>query len=396
MRVLWITTQYPSDIAPGAGVFHKTQIDALVKQGVEVTVITPVPKLPKIFELLDKKYKLSNQKNTQLPRHEKVNGVDVYRPSYTALPGQLKWAQPHRRIAKSIRKLIEQEKLQFDLIHSHFAMPSGGAGNIISKAFRKPYIVTLHGSDVNVYPHYSSFAMKAFKNAIVNASELVAVSKKLSLKTNELTNRKPFVLPIGINLSTFSLKDITGTEDIAIPKEKIILTYVGRLVKEKGILELTEALKSLDERFYCIFIGDGPLKEHLIKDPDLNEKIMLTGQVPNEMVTTYLSKTDIFLLPSYSEGMPTVLIEALALKKPVISTNVGGVPELFGDYSHLLIEPKSSQQIKNSVLDYIDGSAYSEKIIEDLFAKVTHEYNADLNASKLKELYAKTINKVKG
>lgn len=395
MRVLWITTQYPSDIAPGAGVFHKTQIDALVKQGVEVTVITPVPKLPRIFEL-NKKYKLNNQKNEQFPQHEKINGVDVYRPFYTALPGQLKWAQPHRRIAKAIKNLVEQENLQFDLIHSHFAMPSGGAGNILSKTFGKPYMITLHGSDVNVYPHYSSFAMKAFKTAVLNAADLVAVSKKLALKTNELTDREPVFLPIGINLSTFNLGRDHAVSDINIPKNKIILTYIGRLVKEKGITELTEALKNLDDRFYCIFIGDGPLKGQLENDADLKGKIMLTGQVPNEMVTTYLSKADIFILPSYSEGMPTVIIEALSLKKPVISTNVGGVPELFGKYSDILIEPKSSQQIKDAVLAYIDGSTYSEETIEDLYDKVMKEYDAETNARKLKELYVKTLNKVKG
>ncbi len=396
MRVLWITTQYPSDIAPGAGVFHKTQIDALVKQGVEVTVVTPVPQLPKMFELLDKKYKHNNQKSNQFPRHEKINGVDVYRPLYTALPGQLKWAQPHRRIAKAIKNLINQENLQFDLIHAHFAMPSGGAANIISKNFGKPYIITLHGSDVNVYPHYSSFAMKAFKTAVSNAADLVAVSKKLSLKTNELTNKEPVFLPIGINLSTFNLDRDAASENIQIPKGKIILTYIGRLVKEKGIIELTETLKTLDDRFYCIFIGDGPLKERLENDVDLSGKIMLTGQVPNEMVTTYLSKADIFILPSYSEGMPTVLIEALALKKPVVSTNVGGVPDLFGEYSNILIEPKSSEQIKDTLIDYVDDSTYSEEIIEDLYEKVIEEYNAEINASKLKELYFKTINKVKG
>ncbi|WP_368657988.1 glycosyltransferase [Metabacillus halosaccharovorans] len=388
MRVLWITTQYPSDIAPGAGVFHKTQIDALVKLGVEVTVITPVPKLPRIFEL-NKRYKLNNQKNEQFPRNEKVNGVDVYRPLYTALPGQLKWAQPHRRIAKAIKNLVKQENLQFDLIHSHFAMPSGGAGNILSKTFGKPYMITLHGSDVNVYPHYSSFAMKAFKTAVLNAADLVAVSKKLALKTNELTDREPVFLPIGINLSTFNFGRDHAVSDIDIPKNKIILTYIGRLVKEKGIIELTEALKNLDDRFYCIFIGDGPLKGQLENDKDLKGKIMLTGQVPNEMVTTYLSKADIFILPSYSEGMPTVIIEALALKKPVISTNVGGVPELFGKYSNILIEPKSSQQIKDTVLAYIDGSTYSEDTIEDLYDKVIKEYDAETNAKKLKELYEK-------
>jgi teichuronic acid biosynthesis glycosyltransferase TuaC len=389
MKVLFITSAYPSDHLPGAGVFHQTQAESIRGLGVDIEVVAPVPYSPGILSNVSKKYR--NYK--KFPENYEWNGVNVHRPRFLALPGQLKWAQPHKRFAKAISQYIEKKHVKFDVIHAHFAMPSGGAAAILSKKYNVPYVLTLHGSDVNVYPHYSKGAMEAFKLAVRNAGEVTAVSGALAQSTEKLTGVKPEVIPIGVNMQRFSSNDLSHQEKcelrqrLGLPDDKKLLLYVGRLMNEKGIRELAQAIDELDDRFRLVLVGDGPLRTTMVG----NDKIILTGQLPNEKVKEHLQAADIFLLPSYREGMPTVIIEALALKVPVLSSNVGGIPELFGEYKELLIEPKSSSEIVKGVLGYIDEGVYNEEVIKDLYDRVTTKFDVTVNSKELIETYRKLL-----
>lgn len=167
----------------------------------------------------------------------------------------------------------------------------------------------------------------------------------------------------------------------------MLLVYIGRLVKEKGIFELAEATDSLDERFTAVFVGDGPAKPML----EHKDKIILTGQVPNQKVKEYLLAADMFVLPSYSEGMPTVVIEALSLQVPVICTDVGGAGALFGDHRHLLIEPKSSLALTNAIVSYADQDGWKPDVSADLYQTIRTEYDASKNAMALRDRYQAVI-----
>ncbi|KMJ59017.1 glycosyl transferase family 1 [Bacillus sp. LL01] len=385
MKVLFITTAYPSDHLPGAGVFHQTQAESIRGLGVDIEVVAPVPYSPGILSRVSKKY--SNYK--KFPESYEWNGIKVHRPRFIAIPGQLKWAQPHKRFAKAIDHFIKENNIEFDVIHAHFAMPSGGAAAILLKNHKKPYVLTLHGSDVNIYPQYSNGAMRAFKFAVQNAGKVTTVSTALAEKTEKMTGIKPEVLAIGVNMDRFSGNDMTQElktelrKQLDLPTDKKLLLYVGRLMNEKGIRELASAMEELDDRFRLVLVGDGPIKSSL----EENEKILLTGQVPNEKVKEYLQASDLFILPSYNEGMPTVIIEALSLKVPVLSSNVGGIPELFGNYKNLLIEPRSTQEIIDGVKRYIDEDEFSTEVCNALYERVKTKFDVTKNSNELIRIY---------
>jgi len=390
MKALWITSVYPSDIEPGRGVFHETQVQALRRLGVEVTVISPVPRSPAIVRFI-RKYHSSNH----VPEKYDRNGVTVYRPEYLAIPGQLRWAQPDKRIAASVMKTISLFELNPDFIHAHFAMPSGGAARIVANERKLPWILTLHGSDVNIYPHYSHSAKKAFLKSVNGADQVLAVSGPLQTKTKELTGRECSVLPIGIDLSKFYQLEQSQQqirEKLQLPIEKKIVTFVGRLTKAKGVHELANALVYLPRDIAIVFVGDGPEKEALKKNPEFNRRLFITGQVVNEKVRDYLFASDIFALPSYSEGMPTVVIEAIALKIPVICTAVGGVPELFGEYRSLLIEKRSVSGLVRRIEDILYRNFYNSEIQQNLFERIQKYYHVENNAEQLKEAYLQLLN----
>ncbi|MFS0636155.1 glycosyltransferase family 4 protein [Mesobacillus foraminis] len=390
MKVLWITSAYPSDIHPGSGVFHETQVQALRKEGVDVTVICPVPKNPSVLGVLKKQYRA----NQEIPAFYRRNGVAVHRPAYTALPGQLRWAQPDKRIADAVLQVVEAEQLEPDVIHAHFAMPSGGAARVIAEKMGLPWLLTLHGSDVNVYPHYSGNAMRAFKQSVLAADQVLAVGENLADKTEEMTGRSSSVLPIGVDLTRFAAP--LGTKQgvrktLKLPLDKKLVVFVGRLTKAKGVFELAAALESLSEDSAIVFVGDGPAKNKLKQHPEYNSRLFLAGQVENERVKDYLFASDAFALPSYTEGMPTVVIEALALKVPVICTNVGGVPDLFGKHRNLLIEPKSVSSLAERIKGVLDQNLFNPDIQQKLYKRVQEKYSAQRNAGQLKEAYLNVV-----
>jgi teichuronic acid biosynthesis glycosyltransferase TuaC len=390
MNALWVTSAYPSDQLPGSGVFHETQAQALIRLGVEVTVISPLPKSPAVLRLLKKKYRSGQE----IPEVYERKGITVYRPNYLALPGQLRWAQPDKRLSKVILQTVNKYKLQPDLIHAHFAMPSGGATRRVADELKLPWLLTLHGSDVNIYPTYSSGARKAFIKTIEAANNVLAVGGSLSQKTKEMTGRESLVLPIGINLNQFQPSAESKDQirqRLQLPEHKKIITFVGRLTEAKGIQELTKALDDLSEEVAVVFVGDGPAKVRLNQHPELNRRLYLTGQVENERVKDYLLASDVFALPSYTEGMPTVVIEAIALKVPVVCTAVGGLPDLFGNYRDLLIEPKSVSQLVKQIHEVLYGDRSSQKIINDLYSHIQANFRVDQNAKVLKDTYIRTV-----
>ncbi|AMA54055.1 teichuronic acid biosynthesis protein TuaC [Bacillus inaquosorum] len=381
MKILWITSVYPSSLKPGEGVFHETQVQELQKLGLDITVICPRPFHSAPVRMLKKAYR----KKDARPEYEIRKGVPVHRPFYRAVPGQLKWAQPHRRIASAVLKTMKQRDIHPDLIHAHFAMPSGGAAAVVSESERIPYVLTLHGSDVNVYPHYSKGAFKAFNRAVGSASAVLAVSHKLQEETKTLSGFDSSVLPIGIQLSRFQENEQTKEEirkKLGLPLDQRLAVYVGRLVREKGIFELSEAIESLKEPPKAVFVGDGPAKSLLIQKGHI-----VTGQVPNHKVRDYLLAADMFVLPSYSEGMPTVVIEALALRVPVICTDVGGVASLFGKHQHLLIKPKSAQALAEAITLYEHEQIWKPEVADDLYEIVQAQFDAGKNAKALHHQY---------
>ncbi|MBY8911582.1 glycosyltransferase family 4 protein [Bacillus sp. YC2] len=386
MKVLWMTSVYPSAEKPGEGVFHETQAQELRKLGAEMTVICPRPKLAAPFRMLKKSYR----KKEARPAHEWREGISVHRPFYQAVPGQLKWAQPHKRIAASVLSAIRRQGLKPELIHAHFAMPSGGAAAIVSKALGIPYVLTLHGSDVNVYPHYSKSAHQAFTLAVQGAADIYAVSGRLREEMQKLSETDCSVLPIGIALDAFQEREQTKEDirkQLGLPPDKKLIVFIGRLVKEKGVFDLSKAVQSLDDTYQAVFVGDGAAK------PFLREQAghIITGQVPNDKIKDYLLASDMLALPSYSEGMPTVVIEALALKIPVICTDVGGVASLFGRYRHLLIKPGSPEALAEAIVQYEHGGAWTQETADELYQTVRNHFDASKNAKALKERYRAVI-----
>ncbi|NSW90262.1 MAG: glycosyltransferase [Firmicutes bacterium] len=215
--------------------------------------------------------------------------------------------------------------------------------------------------------------------------------------------------------STFSKKEIESSIK-EINKELIKILYVGYLRHEKGLQYLLEAVKLLRKEnvnVYLTIIGEGDILVELKKvviDLEIDKFVNFKGYIPlGETLFNEYKKHDIFVLPSISEGTPRVLLEAMCKGLAVIATNVGGIPySVKNEYNGILVKPKDSKALANSILKVINDDDLRKYIITNGFEfaqKNTLENHVDEVFSFIKEkcleydvkyeFEDKTIDKVK-
>jgi glycosyltransferase involved in cell wall biosynthesis len=220
-----------------------------------------------------------------------------------------------------------------DLVHAHFAVPAGAIAWGIHKIYGIPYVLTAHLGDVPggvpektggwfrwIYP----FTPTIWKNA----AQRVAVSnftRSLALKHYSLPIE---VIPNGIPAEELSDEPI----QVGSPPR---LLFAGRMVVQKNPLKVVEMLAQLRELpWTCVMAGDGPLRAEVdaaIQAQGLGDRIQTPGWLKPEEVRSWMARSDILLMPSLSEGLPVVGLDALGQGLALVLTHVGGNVDLLED-----------------------------------------------------------------
>jgi teichuronic acid biosynthesis glycosyltransferase TuaC len=383
LQVVQITPGYPCEATKSVGTFYRNQAEALARQGVEVEVVAPVHAVPPGLEFISSRACIYKH----IPKEYKIGGVSVLRPRYFRLTRNSLTESVIRSYARCALKVIKSRP---DIVHAHYGVPYGNAALILSKKWGVPSVLTLHGSDVNVLPDINEGTLSFFNQSVKESQAVIAVSKALADKTERIAGRRPLVMPIGINMRIFSnlpRKD-EARNLLGLPKDRKIVLYVGNLLHTKGILELIEASTVLEKKgISCVLVGVGPLSAKASDAPS----VILTGAVSNNEVPLYMAAADLFILPSYSEGLPTVLVEAGATGLPVIATKVGGNSELLAENRGVLIDERSVEAIVNAVKDGLKDYMGAMERAKKLRSYVQTFYDVDNNARELLLLYKRTF-----
>jgi glycosyltransferase involved in cell wall biosynthesis len=177
-----------------------------------------------------------------------------------------------------------------------------------------------------------------------------------NLKNARANNIYSAMIPNAVTIDKGMIKDFPQDWlrlKYNLPKDSIICCAVGRLVEAKGYQHLINSLHLLDPRFVCLIIGEGHLRHSLagnINKLGLQERIRLTGFCEPEEVLNIVFSSDIFVMPSITEGTPIAILEAAALGKPIVATKAGGIPEILTNSKHaLLVEPGNEKQLADAV-----------------------------------------------
>lgn len=367
MKVLLVTNLFPSEADPERGVFTLQLAKQLAKH-CDLTVVCPLPWFPKwkIFSYLKKWYVFA-----KVPFHYQIEGVTVYSPKYPMIPKVSETLQARLMtvgLKRCISKLHKQHS--FDVINSHWFYPDSVSVDTISQVLNIPHIATGLGCDVN-HDLFDKDKRQAILNMTSRAKALTVVSSDLKkvLVDENVPSEKIHTLPNGVDVTQFKRQDKQQCREILGLKtsQKIIL-YVGRLSEEKNIARLIEALsmlKNTNERQDLYIVGDGPLREtleKLTKNLGLGQQVNFVGKVEHALVATWMGAADLFCLPSIREGCPNVVLEALGSGRPVIASNVGGIPDMVSDRTGILFQPLDISDIAHSFEQALERNWNSEEI----------------------------------
>lgn len=330
-----------------------------------------------------------------IPDHDTIDMIPVYYPRYFRLPG--KWFHSmssyteYLGLSNIAQEMIKEFKP--DIIHAHAATPAGYIGLLLKKKYGLPLICHIRGSDINTYPHYSSLSMHMTKKVLTEADLLVSVSGALKHAANAIAKTKNVIKVVynGCDHTIFAHRK--GPRSIirhkfGISESDKALIFVGKLSKDKGILELTDAFIRVhidNPGLHLFIIGNGPetlTLSNIVASCKLRDNIHFIGQLPHDDIANYLSASDILILPSHSEGLPNAVLEAMACSLPVIATRVGGIPEAVEDgKSGILIDVKDVDSLADAINYLIMNNdlagqmgSYGRRIVE---SKFTWQRNAE-------------------
>lgn len=266
-------------------------------------------------------------------------------------------------------------------LHAHFGWTGLVAAWMMSGVLDVPYSVTLHGSDVLVSPYPSLDRLLRGADQVACVSEAI----RKAVISMGVGRGKTQIIHCGVDTDEFR-----PPEPDRRPTRLRILT-VARLHPVKGLKTLVEACALLDARgidFLCSIVGDGQEREALeeqIRELNLKRRVHLLGNIPNEKLAPIYGSHSVFVLPSLSEGLSVVIMEAMASGLPIVATRVGGLPEIVQDgVNGRLVEPLRPDQLAESVIQLHRLSCGEQKVVAFRNrAKVIEEFDIRKEAERL-------------
>jgi glycosyltransferase involved in cell wall biosynthesis len=211
-------------------------------------------------------------------------------------------------------------------LHAHFGTNPATVAMLCNELGGPEFSFTVHGPEEFDKPTLIALAEKVRRAQFVVAVSSFGRSQLFRLANFEDWS-KIHVVPCGVDAAFLD-------EEPSIPPNRPRLVCVGRLCEQKGQLLLLEAAAELarqGEFFELVLVGDGEMKQELenrIREHELENHVRITGWIDGEAVRREIQEARVVILPSFAEGLPVAIMEALALARPVVSTFVAGIPEL--------------------------------------------------------------------
>jgi glycosyltransferase involved in cell wall biosynthesis len=227
--------------------------------------------------------------------------------------------------------------------------------------------------------------------------KIVAVSESIKediIKYDKIDPSKILVIHNGVDISKFApdgrFHDIR--KEFAITDSDVVIGFIGRLVPAKGIEYLIDAFSHLErnlKNIKLLIVGHGSLLDRLRErahEHSINGSVLFTGE--RHDIPDILSGIDIFVMPSVAEGLPNSLLEAMAMRKPIIATSVGGIPEVIRNgINGLLVPPRNAESIITAIKKLLDKRHLAKKMGQSARYFVEENLSIQATARKWESLY---------
>lgn len=276
-------------------------------------------------------------------------GLDVEAFTYPALP----------LLSRALNGVVSGRALTprvgafgADVLLGYWVYPDGYAAVRCARRLGLACVVGALGSDIHVR---SGLNARMTRRTIGAADALITVSEAMRSTAIERFGADPartHTIVNGIDTEVFHLRArAPARAAVGIEQDATLLLYVGRLVQAKGLRELVRAFERLAPdmpKLQLALVGNGTMRgelEALVRASGLSGRVHMPGGLDPAHVAQWLAAADVFTLPSWSEGYPNVVVEALACGRPVVATDVGGTGEIVKPANGLLIAPRNTQAL---------------------------------------------------
>jgi L-malate glycosyltransferase len=291
------------------------------------------------------------------------------------------------RALSHIKRIIKVYKP--DILHSHYASSYGLLGAL---AKFHPFIISVWGSDVFDFPKINSVTKKILKYNLSKSDTILSTSHIMAKETTIYTDKNVEVIPFGVDLERFkplNVKSIFNENDIVIGNIKSLEAIYGIEYLIKAFKILTDKYSELPLKL--LIIGDGSRKSfllNLVNQLKLNERVTFTGQVKSEDIPLYHNMITIFACLSLKESFGVAVVEASSCEKPVVVSDVGGLPEVVDDgITGLVVPVKNYQKAADAIERLILDNDLALRLGKNGRKRVIALYNLKNNVSTTLNIY---------
>lgn len=399
MKVCLLTHGYPCFPTDTTAPFIESIAETLQEHSVDVTVLTPdTPKLHRTA--IDHTVNLQTYRYF-FPRRLQQLGYSNTLVNDCKMKKYVYLLAPFLFLSGIFHLIRFTYKHRFDVIHAHWLLPNGFIAAIAAKWCQVPLVLTVHGSDLFVAklnPFFKWMSKWTFKQTVKVTSssptflqmvETLGAGKEKQCLINHGTTPAEFP-PAGDQ----QLVDLR--QRLSIPEDHLIIFSLGRIVLKKGFEYLIEALPQIREKVPNVTViigGDGsdlPRLKSIAKEKGVSESIRFPGTISRADVSVYFHLCDIFTLPAVFDpkgnvdGCPIVIMEAMACRKPVVVTDISGIPEaVLHEKTGLLVGEKDPDALATAIVLLLTdsekrtrfGSAGQQRLLHELtWAKTIEQF----------------------
>ncbi|KGR90293.1 glycosyl transferase [Ureibacillus massiliensis 4400831 = CIP 108448 = CCUG 49529] len=316
-KVLIISNMYPSMEHLSYGIFVKNQVEQLRETGIESLLAVNAD-----------------------PKTGKLNVLKKY----------AKWAM-------KVNSTFKKNKKDIGLTHCHYVFPSGLFSYRLKMKYGIPYVVTAHGGDINKMAKKGGRIREYTNKILQNADHIIAVGEELASDIQRdfgVEESRISVMSMGIDRKVFykpASKEET-MKQVNMDPNRTNFLFVGNIIQEKGVEELISAFNQLDRNYpdqvalYCVgSTKDTAFTERMKELAGASKNIHFIEPMPQNRLAEYFQAANVFVLPSYIEGLGLVALEAMSCGTPVIASDVGGLHYMLQDGAGVLVPPKDANAL---------------------------------------------------
>ncbi|MHA1917423.1 MAG: N-acetyl-alpha-D-glucosaminyl L-malate synthase BshA [Candidatus Ranarchaeia archaeon] len=330
-----------------------------------------------------------------LLRFGNARGVNI---RFVDWPEHALFRYPPYTSALANKICLLHKRKPFDLIHVHYAIPHALAAFISREICGVPYVVTLHGSDIHtlgIDPNFKNVVSFSIKKA----NAVTSISQNLiDIAETELDIKGIIKVPNFIDCNLYSPKNKKVSDFVFKEEDELLITHSSNFRPVKRTLDLVKAFSKVRKEIpkaRLLLVGDGPQRSiawNLIQELDIESSVTSLGV--RQDIPDILSETDVYALTSEIEGCPLSLLEAMSSGIPVVSTDVGGVPELVDHNSEGLLTSKGNvEEISEHLIKLLKNKELRQEMGDKAHKKVCQFFKPHQVVPQYEAVYNKILNK---